>query len=81
MTADGATASDAHPKVYTPATLARRWQCSERHVRNLIRDGKLAAFRVGGKLLRISAAVVEEFERAKRPSKRRSSPSGFGRFI
>ena len=65
MKNDGTTpsASDANPKVYTPATLARRWQCSERHVRNLIRDGKLAAFRVGGKLLRVSAAVVEEFER------------------
>jgi excisionase family DNA binding protein len=50
-------------QVYTPRTLAARWLCSERHVRNLIRDGQLPFFRLGGKLLRIPAAAVEEFER------------------
>ena len=49
---------------YTPRTLAELWQCSERHVRNLIKDGKLPAFRVGGKLLRISGDAVTEFESA-----------------
>jgi excisionase family DNA binding protein len=47
--------------VYTPATLADRWCCSERHIRNLIAAGELRAFRLGGKLLRIQAEAVEEF--------------------
>jgi len=49
-------------QVFTPETLARRWACSARHVRNLISDGQLKAFRLGGKLLRIHARDVEEFE-------------------
>ncbi len=48
--------------VFTPATLARRWACSEKHVRNLIREGKLGGFRLGGKLLRIKISDVERFE-------------------
>lgn len=47
---------------YTPESLARRWDCSPRHVRNLINRGELRAFRVGGKLIRIRVNVVEEFE-------------------
>ena len=50
-------------QVFTPETLARRWVCSARHVRNLIKVGELKAFRVGGKLLRIRAQDVEEVER------------------
>lgn len=46
-----------------PRDVAERWGCSERHVRNLIRDGKLGHFRVGDRLLRIPAAAVEEYER------------------
>ncbi|WP_437353969.1 helix-turn-helix domain-containing protein [Neorhizobium petrolearium] len=42
--------------------LAHRWQCSERHVRNLIRNGHLPAFKVGGKLLRVRAVDVIAFE-------------------
>ena len=48
-----------------PADLARRWQCSERTVRNLIATGALPAFRLGGKLLRISHAAVERFEQCQ----------------
>lgn len=48
---------------HTPATLAAEWRCSARHVRNLIELGELRAFRLGGKLLRIPADAVEEFER------------------
>lgn len=43
---------------YTPRMLSERWECSERHIRNLIRDGKLRAFRLGEKLIRITAAEV-----------------------
>lgn len=50
------------PQVYTPSTLAERWSCSERHVRNMIDNGELPAFRLGEKLLRIRAADVEAFE-------------------
>src|SRR2546423_13533497 len=50
-------------RAYTPAALALRWQCSERHVRNLVAKGKLRAFRLGGKLLRIPVEAVEEMER------------------
>ncbi len=50
---------------FTPETLADRWQCSARHIRNMVKDGRLRGFRVGGKLLRIGAGVVEEFERCQ----------------
>jgi len=45
-----------------PKQVAERWGCSEKHVRNLIRDGKLGHFRLGGRLLRIPASAVEEYE-------------------
>jgi excisionase family DNA binding protein len=48
--------------IYTPATLAKRWECSERHIRNLISSGELPSFRLGGKLLRIRREDVEIFE-------------------
>ena len=50
------------PNVFTPATLAAWWECSERHVRNLIDSGELRAFRLGGKLWRIRPQEVEAFE-------------------
>jgi len=48
--------------IFTPATLAEHWHCSERHVRNLISRGELRAVRLGGKLLRIRLTDVEDFE-------------------
>jgi len=48
--------------VFTPAALAREWACSERHIRNLVAAGQLRAFRLGGKLLRITAEAAEEFQ-------------------
>src|SRR5688572_9304672 len=47
---------------YTPEMLALRWHCTARHIRKLITSGRLAHFRVGGKLLRISEQAVERFE-------------------
>ena len=52
----------ALPTVFTPSSLAQRWECSERHVRNLISSGELPSFRLGGKLLRIRREDVERFE-------------------
>jgi len=48
-------------RIYTPSTLAIRWQCSERHIRNLISHGDLKSFKLG-KLLRITKQAVEEYE-------------------
>src|SRR5215467_10796610 len=53
----------SRPRSYTPAALALEWQCSERHIRNLVTKGHLRAFRLGGKLLRIPVEAVEEMER------------------
>lgn len=51
-----------HALPFTPTTLAERWQCSERHVYNMIERGELPSFRLGGKLLRIRAEDVEAIE-------------------
>jgi excisionase family DNA binding protein len=53
------------PQAFRPAQLAERWQCSERHVRNLINRGELKFFRLGGKLVRVPRAAVEEFEQCQ----------------
>jgi excisionase family DNA binding protein len=50
---------------WTPRQLAERWECSERHVRNLINRGELQFFRLGGKLIRIPQSAVEAFERCQ----------------
>lgn len=52
-------------QAYTPHDLSERWQCSERHVRNLLSRGELQFFRLGGKLVRISQSAVEAFERGQ----------------
>jgi excisionase family DNA binding protein len=54
--------------IYSPKTLAHHWGCSEKHVRKLISSGKLQAFRLGTKLLRIEAHHVEEFKCSHIPS-------------
>src|SRR4029079_14350922 len=62
-------------RVFSPETLAARWNCSPRHVRNLINDGALAAFRLGRKLLRISLLAVEEFEKCQMTENGKSESS------
>lgn len=46
---------------FTPETLAEHWSCSAQHVRDLVRAGKLPAFRVG-RLIRIRREDVLAFE-------------------
>ena len=46
---------------YTPETLANRWGISAQKVRNMCIDGEVAHFRLG-KLYRIPAVAVEEYE-------------------
>ena len=50
------------PKAVSPAKLAERWDCSERHIRNMIERGEIPSFRLGGKLLRVKMEDVERFE-------------------
>src|SRR5262245_19610049 len=49
-------------RIYTPEALAAEWQCSARHIRNLINKGELRGFRLGGKLLRIPVEAAREYE-------------------
>lgn len=51
-------------KPFTVATLADRWQCSADAIYWLIREKRLPAFRLGGKLLRIRAEDVTAWENA-----------------
>ncbi|MBU0726413.1 MAG: helix-turn-helix domain-containing protein [Alphaproteobacteria bacterium] len=55
-------ALDVSQRPYTPETLAERWGCSHQHIRDLVRTGKLPAFRVG-RLIRVRREDVETFER------------------
>jgi excisionase family DNA binding protein len=49
-------------KPYSAKTLAERWDCSEAQIRSMVRTGKLAAFTLGGKLIRIPAEEVDKWE-------------------
>jgi excisionase family DNA binding protein len=51
--------------VLRPIDVAERWQCSEKHVRNLHARGQLRGFRAG-RLLRFSEEEVLEYERGQR---------------
>lgn len=46
---------------YTAEMLAERWECSAETVRQMIRDGRLPAFRVG-RMMRVTQRVVEQYE-------------------
>lgn len=59
--AGGGSATEA-ARVFSPATLAKRWHCSDHHIRNMVAAGRLAGFNLGGKLLRISREEVERVE-------------------
>ena len=58
------TLQATEPHVFTVASLAKRWGCSEVHVRNLINKGELRSFRLGGKLIRIPADEVARWEQS-----------------
>lgn len=53
------------PKPYTPETLAAEWQCSSKHIRNLVNRGELRGFRIGPRLVRIPVDAVEEYRRCR----------------
>jgi len=54
--------ADNDNNLFTPATLAKAWGCSERHVRNLLNEGEIEHFKLGKKLIRIPAAAVEDYQ-------------------
>lgn len=62
-------------KPFTPRTLADHWECSEQHIRDLIKGGKLRSFRIGG-LIRISVCEVERVESGSDDAEAGSMPSG-----
>lgn len=49
-------------KPFTVMQLAERWSCSRDAVYSMIRTGKLKAFPLGGKLLRVTAEEVKRWE-------------------
>ena len=51
--------------LYSPRQLAERWKCSVSHVRRLIRQGQVDAFRHGRRLLLVRGEVVQAYERSR----------------
>ena len=51
-----------NPNAYSPQSLAERWVCSERHIRNMVKRGDIPAIQFGGKLIRIRMVDVEAYE-------------------
>jgi len=51
-------------KPFTPESLAAHWDCTPRHIRNLVDHEKIPSFRVG-KLIRIPAAFVNAKDRGE----------------
>lgn len=71
MKAEKAKARGPQPRLaplgerpWTTKALAAEWSVSEQHVRDLVRTGELKHFRVG-RLIRISKAAAEEYQRLK----------------
>ena len=62
---------------FTTASLAKRWQCSDQHIRDLIDQGALGAFRLG-RLIRIPAAEVARVESAVEPTPGSPTPHTTG---
>jgi excisionase family DNA binding protein len=64
---------------YTARQLAARWSCSDQHIRNLIQDGKLKAFRIGAaRGYRITAQEVERWESQTTEKSRSESQAAIG---
>lgn len=52
--------------VLRPNEVAERWCCSSKVVYRLIQEGKLPAYRFGGRLLRLKIEDVEAYEACNR---------------
>lgn len=49
------------PVTYTPKDVGEILHCSERHVRDMVADGRIAAVRIGIRKLVISERALDEF--------------------
>jgi excisionase family DNA binding protein len=47
---------------FTPKMLAQRWGCSRQYIHTLLQQGRLKSFRLGERLVRISAEEVKRWE-------------------
>jgi excisionase family DNA binding protein len=56
---------NAEPHALTVNELMSRWQCPRKKVLEAIHEGRLAAFRVGRRVYRVTVAEVERFETAR----------------
>lgn len=56
---------EADTPFYIVSGIAKRWNCSDRHVRRKIASGELIAHRFGD-LLRVSDADLKAYERQNR---------------
>jgi excisionase family DNA binding protein len=61
-TAEAATMTGLDCRTFTVAALADHWQVTTTTIYNLIDRGELRAWRLGGKLWRINADAVGEYE-------------------
>ncbi|WP_417795876.1 helix-turn-helix domain-containing protein [Terasakiella pusilla] len=60
---------------FTPKELAKRWQCSEKHIRDLARNGELPCFKVG-RMYRFTAHDIEAYECKSNFTEANTTPSG-----
>ncbi len=54
--------------VYTIAELAARWRCSRHTIMAAIREARLHAFKIGGRVYRVRRDEVERYEAATLPT-------------
>jgi excisionase family DNA binding protein len=57
-----------HERCYTPAELARLWNCNTEYVRTLLRSGKLDGFLLGT-VWRIPPSAVAEYQERQKLKK------------
>lgn len=55
------TESYRRPITFTPKEVGEILHCSERHVRDMVADGRIAAVRIGIRKLVISERALDEF--------------------
>ncbi|WP_417796537.1 helix-turn-helix domain-containing protein [Terasakiella pusilla] len=60
---------------FTPKDLATRWQCSERHIRNLAERGEIPFFKIGN-LYRFNASDIGEYECASKSTEDNTASTG-----
>lgn len=64
------TPANTNTKVFfTVNELVERWRCTRRSVIDMIKNGELAAFKLGKRRYRITAAEVERIETSQAPAR------------